>query len=176
MKRTLSSILIITFFLLNMPVPGKDNSLKVAPQKPKAGSEITIAFDAAGTEIAGAKEIEVTVCQYSTEIEDTYSLDMNKEGNVWTAKIKIGDKTEIIGLKFEGDGKEETNNGNGYFVEMTGKDGAETPGARMGRATALGFWGYYIGADRDAKKAYDMMSEIFKTNPELKSKLKVKSI
>lgn len=170
MRKKLIAAFLTVVFVLNMQIWGKDASLKIIPEKPKAGTEITVLFDASGTLIEKAKEVEVTVCAYSTEVEDTYSLDMKKEGNVWTTKLKVGDNTEILGLKFKGDEKEETNDGNGYYIKMTGPDGNETAGAQIGRATALSLWGYYIGADRDAKKAYDMMSNVFKTYPELKSK------
>lgn len=170
MKKYLVAIFIAASFVLSINLIAKDNSLKISPQKPTAGNEIKISFDAAGTEIAAAKEVEVTVCLYSTEVEDTYSIDMKKEGTIWTAKIKPGKNIEIIGLKFEGSGKEETNDGKGYFVKMFSADEKETTGALVGQAAAFSLWGYYIGADRDLKKAYEMMENIFKSNPELKSK------
>jgi len=176
MKNNLLAMLFFSVIVFDSQIIGKDNSLKSSPEKPKAGDEIRVTFNADSTVFANTEKIEMAVylCSSKSEdpekIEKTYSINMIKGTDGWNAKIKTLPSTDFIALQFVNDEIYENNDGRGYFIKIYNGDGNETPGSKLGYASAVGVWGVNImQIKQDRKTALEIMKNVFKTNPQLKN-------
>lgn len=145
------------------------NKFTVLPENPKAGSEITVLFNAAGTALENATELNMVIYNYGTELYNTDEYAMTKEGQGWVGKFTCPDSAFGFMVKFVSDDKTDNNAGKGYIQYLFGNDGKELPGAAAGFASALVSWVDYLEIDRDPEKAFGIFENAFKTHPELKS-------
>lgn len=159
---------------MNVMILGNENSVKLIPEKPKPGDEITVIYDSKDTPLASADKIKMTAYLYSRQckefenIEESYSVEMKKEKNLWIGKIKSLPTTDIIGFIFKNESAEDNNKKNGYFIRLYDKDGNETPGSILGYATALTSWNWLLRIDGNPEKAFKIMDSVFNSKPELK--------
>ena len=172
MKNIFLLIFIAVFFV--SPVIAKEKSIKTTPEKPKAGDEITIVYNPAGTALADAKNIEIIYSVYSNQsnyfgIQETHILSMDKSDDAWKIVIKTPPNTEIIAVKFTSDELSDNNDLKGYFIRIYDEQGNETVYSRLGYATALISWpNYNVFCDKDFQKGYEILKQIFSENPDLK--------
>lgn len=158
-------------------ISAKENSVRYIPEKPQPGEKVTVIFDASGTALAGAKNIEMVVSLYSrktedkSHFEDTYSVIMKKNENSWQANVQTSPITEIVAVKFMHENINENNNGAGYFIRTFDRNGIETPGSILGYAAAINFWATVSNfADRNTANALAIFQKNFLERPELKAK------
>ena len=167
-------ICILIFFFINSLFLCKNKSFIVKPEKPKAGDEVKIIYNPAGTLLEDSGKIEMTVYFNSrnrteNHIKSCYSFEMEKKGGSWTASFKIDPFSDFSALKFSNEKYSDNNEGKGYFIRLYDSNGNETPGSIMGYASFISSWGSRLGiVEKDTKKAYAIMSGIFLSNPELK--------
>jgi len=173
-----TKIFIIVFLLLSASMYGKENSLKYKPEKPKAGDEIIVVYNPAGTLLEKVDSMKIIFSLYSKKctgpfgIESTSSLNMKKEGNNWTAKIKTSATTDMGAIKFTSGNMVDINDKKGYFLKLYDSNGNETIGSIMGSAICSYYWGgifplsYYAG---DKGTAAKYLNSLFDTHPELKT-------
>ncbi len=161
--------------LFSIPVHAKENSFKTIPEKPKAGDEVTVIYDAAGTPLSEAKSVYMMAfaysagCKKSMSIYDTYGYDMKKEGNLWIYKFKIEPIIDFVGIVFYDDGSTKDNNqATGYLVKLYDEAGKETIKSQLAYAAALVEWGTSF-LNRDLSKGYELFTKIFSIHPELKA-------
>ena len=155
----------------------REKSVKINPQKPGSGSEITVIYNPEGTALTKAGSIEMRAYLWSNnidgKIEKVSSVEMKKEGNEWSARFKTSNMTDLAALLFVGDDKIENNEGKGYFVRFYDAKGNETLGSRMGYAIAIADlnWGRNtLNLNPDFKNSCSLMDEIFIKEPDQKRK------
>ena len=175
MKKILFAVVFVFGFINIMSA--KENSIKINPQKPHPGQEVTVTYNPEGTSLANAGSIEMRVYPWANNVEGKLekmsSIEMKKEGNVWTAKFNTSKMTDLAAILFAFENKIENNDGNGYLIKLHDENGNETIGSKMGYAVAFGDlnWGRNVlNINPDFKKACSLMDELFKTNPEEKRK------
>lgn len=170
MKRRIFSTLLMFSFLFSLALYGKEGSAKISPVKPKAGDEITVTFDASKTELAKSEKIEMTVSLFTDKIDEMISVDMQKNGKVWSGKFKTNTSTEFAAFYFSEGEKEDKNDGKGYLVNFYNPAGKILKGSVAGNVLSKNSWGYYTGVDRDYEGSVKGFNAMFKTYPELKDK------
>ena len=170
MKKQFLLGLFMVVFLLSGIITGKENSMKVSPAKPKAGDEVTITFNPAGTKLEKAEKIEMSAYFYSGKLDKMVTVDLIKSGKVFTGKLKIDTKAEITGVKFAAGEKEETNNKKGYFIRLYNTDGKETDASMAAYSLAPSSWGSVFGVKYDIEATFKNCEKLFKAKPELKQK------
>jgi peroxiredoxin/tetratricopeptide (TPR) repeat protein len=170
MRRSLIVNALIISFLLGGVVLGKSNSMKISPAKPKAGGEVTITFNPAGTKLEKSENINMTAYFYSTKYEGMDEVSLVKTGKVFTGKLIIDSKAEIVGVKFNEGEKEETNDKSGYFIRLYNKDGKETDGSMAAYALAPSGWANIFGVKYNMEAAFKNCEKLFKAKPALKQK------
>lgn len=167
-------IITLLLALLSSFVAAKDNSVKISPEKPKAGDEVTVFYNPVGTSLSNAKNIEIIYSVYSSHskymgIQETHILYMNKVGDSWKAVVKTTPSSEIIGIKFTSEEISDNNDLHGYFIRFYDEQGNETVYSQLGYATALISWpNYNVFCDKDHKKGFEIMQQIFSNKPQLK--------
>lgn len=170
MKRHLLLTAVGLFFIFSFAVVQAAPKFSLTPEKPKAGEEVTIKFNAAGTSLAEADNIEMVVYLYSVDLDEAKGVEMKKEGDIFTGVIKTNPKTRGFIVKFKSGETADNNKGQGYIVNLYGSDGKMTPGSMAGLAAAKGNWGTrYLEMERDREGANKLFLEEFKKNPQVKS-------
>ncbi|MEW6193848.1 MAG: TlpA disulfide reductase family protein [Bacteroidota bacterium] len=168
-KKVLIKILLLS--VLYSEVYCDNDKTQISPLKPRAGDVITIKFNGVGTSLKDVENIDMITYLFSNEIEETYSIEMVREGSYWLGKIQTSPTTEFIALKFISDDIIENNDDEGYFIKFYDKDGIETIGSKLGYASAISSWGIrLLNILKQDKTAYGIMKEIFTAHPELKIK------
>jgi thiol-disulfide isomerase/thioredoxin len=169
-------LIILVFGFINV-LYAKDNSVKISPQKPKPGDEVTITYNPEGTPFANAGSMEMRVYPWSNNVEGNLekmsSVEMKKEGQVWSGKFKSTNMTDIAVILFVSDNKMDNNERNGYFVNFYNNDGSERPGTKIGHANAISSMDWarnILNHNLDFKKAKTEMEEAFKADPSLKKR------
>jgi thiol-disulfide isomerase/thioredoxin len=175
MKKILLFAFLI-FGLVNISF-AKESSVKINPAKPHPGDEITITYNPEGTALAGADKIEMRIYPWSNSQEGYYermsSLEMKKEGSVWTAKFKTSNITDLTALIFINNRSADNNDKLGYFVKIYDNNGNETIGSKIGCALItcdITFGINGLGFKPDFKASIAILDEIFKAVPDQKRK------
>ncbi|HEX2866070.1 MAG TPA: TlpA disulfide reductase family protein [Ignavibacteriales bacterium] len=170
MKRHLLLTAIGLLFIFSSAAAQASPKFSFTPEHPKAGEEITVKFNPAGTILADAQNIEVTAYLYSVDLDEAKGVEMKKEGNIFTGVIKTSPQTRGLIIKFKDGETADNNKGQGYIVNLYGPDGKLIPGSMAGLAAAKGNWGVrYLDMDRDREAANKLFLEEFKKNPQVKS-------
>ncbi|NJD23229.1 MAG: redoxin domain-containing protein [Melioribacter sp.] len=180
MKNIISLMILMIMISLSSVITAKENSVKITPEKPKAGDEITVIYNPANTIISDVKNVEIVFSLYSVKssdynhIEESHNYAMTKTGDVWTYKIKPTSNTDCIAIKFC-DGSDykvfDNNDGAGYFVRTYNNFGNETIASEFGYASGFSDWAAWLGnCARDIKKARELMENVFSKHPEAKIK------
>jgi thiol-disulfide isomerase/thioredoxin/Rps23 Pro-64 3,4-dihydroxylase Tpa1-like proline 4-hydroxylase len=141
-----------------------------SPDKSNPGDEITILYLADSTNLKGAETIEATAYFYGVKLNETHSAVMEKSGAGWITKIKTGEDTRGLLIKFKDQNDNIDNNSKlGYAVHLFDNDGNILAGSRAGLAEALNTWGnYYSDLERDDERAIQLLTEEFENNPSIK--------
>lgn len=143
----------------------------IVPDSPQPGSELTVNYNPAGTDLEKSESIEMVVYQYDVDLESTTGFVMNKKGNGWTAKFTPAENTKGFIAVFKSGENKDNNDSKGYVKYLSGKEGAVLPRAKAGFAVAQATWsGWYLELAYDSEMALNTFEEVFKDNEYLKSK------
>jgi peroxiredoxin len=144
-------------------------NISIKPEKPKQGEKIVVKLDPAGTPLENADKIEMYTYFYNKDLRDTKSMQMKKNGTVWSAEFK-GTKEDLgVIIVFKHDDITLNNNKSGYVVYFHNDKGEILPGSLAGLGYAYFVWGvYYLDFDRNPVLANSLMEEEFQRNPSLK--------
>lgn len=172
---------LISFFVLSGIITinaADDNALKFFPEKPKPGEKVIVTYDAKNTPLKDKTKIDLYAFCYSLyganqsdQRKEIVLVEMKKENEVWKATIDYSVNADIIGLLPVSGEDFDNNNNNGYFLKFYGPQGNETTESSLAYADAIG--GNLLSNmmrfnNNDQKKSYEIMKEIFKTNPKYK--------
>jgi peroxiredoxin len=165
MKHSGLFIFFISIFFMNLQA----QNFTIKPEKPKPGDKITITLEPSGTAVEKSQQLEAFVYLYNTELKETKSTEMKKEGNVWTGSFTSTKDALGALVAFRDDEIEETNKKKGYVIHFYDKKGNILPGSLAGLGYANYSWGsYYAGLDRNAELAFELMNKDFEKNPSVK--------
>jgi peroxiredoxin len=140
-----------------------------SPSTPNPAEEITIMYNPDSTILSGMDEVKCIAYLYSSQLNNTVDVPLNKDGNMLTGKLTTKGNTLGVILKFKSGDVVDNNDKSGYIIFLTGNDGERLPGSLAGLAAAHNKWGaYYIDLERDRDKAYNFFEEEFKANPQVK--------
>ena len=162
---------IISVFLLyscskEVKVKGK---FSWEPEKPKPGDEITIIYVPDSTGLKNAPSVDLMVYPYSTGIDETKQIRMEKSGDGWKGKFTTPDSSKGILIKFKNDEDIDNNNKLGYLIKLYDTQGNILPGCYAGYAAAIYTWGsYYLDMDRDFDSSSYYFKKDFDKNPSIK--------
>lgn len=159
---TKSFVLILLFSTMIM---GKGSSLKILPEKPKAGETISISYNPAGSKLEKAEKVYMIVHAYGKSVYYTNETELKKNAGVWTGEFSAADTCAGVVLRFT-DGKEFDNNGSKCFpVRFYGNDGKLAKYASGGLATGYINWFAVFGLDPDPETALKLFREEFESYP-----------
>lgn len=171
-KNLLFVIILVSFLFSCENEIVYEGTFSYEPIKCQPGDDILIKFNPAGTRLENSEKIDLVVYLFDSEIQNAYSVEMEKKGDGWIAEIETDENTRGILLKFDdaNDSKIfENNKEQGYYILLNDENGNIVPGAKAGLATAYAAWGYNLEMKRDRELALQLFVEDFKANPQIKS-------
>lgn len=162
-------IIIISFMIITCSKqPEFKGKFSFYPENPQPGDEVTVMYVSDSTNIAGAETIEMIIHYYSSELDSTIGVEMQREGIGWKAKFASSDNNYGVLLRFKSDEKVDNNNKQGYFIYFYDKNKKPVPGAIAGAAIAVSSWGaFYAELERDRERAYNLFQKEFEMNPDV---------
>lgn len=145
-------------------------------EKPVAGTEIRVEYSPSDSLAKSYESVSMEYSLYSSastgyeHIEDTRSVEMEKEGKSWAANVSTTSITEIAVVKFlPGNAPSDNNNGEGYFIRIYNDSGEETIESQFGYAVSYVTWATlnkYV--NREYKKAVELLTGLFARYPDMK--------
>ncbi len=140
------------------------------PVKPKAGEEITVVYNPDSTGLKDASQISLVAYLYSTDLDETRQVEMQKSREGWKGKIATTDSTRGILIKFKSGEDIDNDHKLGYRVYMYDDKGNVVPGSYAGYASAIYTWGsYYLDMDRNFDSSLYYFKKDFEANPDIKN-------
>ena len=147
-----------------------------SPEKPVAGTETRVEYSPSDSLAKSYESVSMEYSLYSSastgyeHIEDTRSVEMEKEGKSWAANVSTTSITETAVVKFlPGNAPSDNNNGEGYFIRIYNDSGEETIESQFGYAVSYVTWATlnkYV--NREYKKAVELLTGLFARYPDMK--------
>ncbi len=164
-------IILFSSFLFFSCAEKKENSnFSFLPEKPKAGETVSIHFNKTTSPLAKSEKVFMFASFYTKDLDSTVRVPMENAGKGVAAKFKIDEGINGVLIKFS-DEKEkliDDNNRDGYLVKIYDTSGDILPENIAGRAAAYADWGRFVGFRPDQALAFDLFTEAFDLDPELK--------
>lgn len=145
------------------------SSLKITPEKPKAGATVQFEYDLAGGPLSKASEaIEVMVLEYVADQPQTRDVLLNVGGGKITGQFTLSANAQVATLAFQAGERWDNNKGEGYFVYLHDASGKVLSQSIAAHALVYRDWGSLFELDRKATVALDLYNRAFAANPALK--------
>lgn len=161
-------IYIIIFSILSSFVLAGEKSFSFTPEKPTAGTKITVTYNPQNTILEKSSWIKVYVSEYSKSIDLTEEYDLVKKGNVWTGSFVTADTTTGLVIRFKGEEGFDDNSKKLYVVNLYDKNGNYLAGTFGGLATGYASWFQAFEIDPDLETAYKYFTKEFERHPAAK--------
>lgn len=166
----MKKILALTTFLASASLlTAQVSSLKITPEKPKAGATIQFEYDLAGGPLGKATEpVEVMVLEYVADQPQTREVMLNIGGGKIAGQFTLSANAQVATLAFQAGERWDNNKGEGYFVYLHDAAGKVLPQSMAAHALVYRDWGSLFELDRKATVALDLYNRAFAANPALK--------
>lgn len=153
------------FGLLLLLTPAYAQNLEFHPKDPAPGDDITVKYNAEGTDLEGMK-FETTAYLMNGDRPKAMEVSMEKMEGIYVGKIATSEATKavFVTLGNSDKGKKDDNEEKGYKTLMY-KNGKPVEGAYMAKSAAYGFEYRTLGVKRDFDKALKYMKKEFKDYP-----------
>lgn len=164
--------LILLFFLSSCSKENKTNGkFSFEPEKPKPGDSITVLYNPDSTGLKNASAVDMMIYSYSTDLDQTQQIVMQKTTDGWSAKLLAPNSAKGVLVKFKNNDDIDNNKKLGYFIKMYDTNGNILPGSYAGYAAAIYSWGsYYLDMERNFDSSSYYFKKEFVKNPDLKYK------
>ncbi len=174
MKKNAYILLLIVASVLLFQSCSKEVKIKekfsTEPLKPKPGEEITVIYNPDSTGLRDASQVSLIAYLYSTDLDQTRQVEMQKTNEGWEGKISSSDSTKGILIKFKNGDDIDNNRKQGFLIHLYDEKGKILPGSNAGYASAIYTWGsYYLDMDRNFDSSLYYFKKDFETNPDIKN-------
>lgn len=158
--------LLAVFCITNLAASNNNFSFK--PDRPEAGKQITVQYNAKGTPLESASSIKIIVHEYSNILDRTEEYELKKDGDFWSGNFSTSDTAKGIFVRFKGGEVFDDNNKKLYLINLYDKDGKPLAGTIGGAASAYSSWIQFFEIDPDYETAYKLFRQEFEVHPEKK--------
>jgi thiol-disulfide isomerase/thioredoxin len=149
----------------NNPV---SSNFSYEPSKPYAGEEITVSFDASGSQVAKEAKLMLLVFEHTSKEPIAKEIEMTKDGNSYKAKFKTENSTRSLVVVFKGDKNLENNEKRGFRIPLYEKNGDEIKGSDAAYVEFLRDHGYIVDLGLKNSELFKLINNDFVLNPALK--------
>ncbi len=147
-------------------------ALRLEPNHPRPGQQVTLTYDPAKTKLAGASTVNFVVYWLRPEGEPSaQEITPTRSGGTFQATFVIPDTAAAMAFVFEHDERRDTNGGQGYAQQLFRADGGTAPGSYVSLAQAhLNYYTHVRLEDRDTQEARALFEREFREYPASKRK------
>ncbi len=138
------------------------------PAKPVAGEEITVTFDAAGSQVEKEEALTLLVFEHSSKEPLASEVVMTKDGSQWKATFKSQSGTRSLVVVFKGDKGLENNEHRGFRVPLYEKNGDAIKGADAAYVDFMRNFGDIAELSLKNKELFKLINNDFVIYPSLK--------
>lgn len=169
MKKFPISIIVFLFTVFAITnLSASDNNFSFKPDKPVAGKQITVQYNAKGTPLESASSVKIIVHEYSNILDRTEEYELKKDGDFWSGNFSTSDTAKGIFVRFKGGEVFDDNNKKLYLINLYDKEGKLLAGSIGGAAAAYSSWIQFFDIDPDYETAYKLFQQEFEVHPEKK--------
>ncbi|NOZ61433.1 MAG: redoxin domain-containing protein [Calditrichaeota bacterium] len=171
MKRLFVVAVVLSLFLA-FGCGKQEGRFVYSPEKPQQGQEIVVKYHPAGTNLEGAKSVEMLAYQFfGPEMPTVVSAAMKKDGGKWTASFTPADSAVLVAVNFRSGETVDNNDRQGYFIELYDDEGNVASGTKGSLAYIFYSGAYPLDIKTDRPKALSLLNEEFAAHPEMKDQL-----
>ncbi|HEU4470658.1 MAG TPA: TlpA disulfide reductase family protein [Flavisolibacter sp.] len=136
-------------------------NLVIEPQKPVAGTSVTIKFNPKNTALSGVKDIEAVAYLFESDMPVAKVVQLKKQGDLLVGTVKTEEKTKAVFFSFRTEEIEENNGDEGYYTAIYDKNGQPVQGANLALSQGFGSYGSIWGLKRSNEKVLAFQKEEF---------------
>ncbi|MBI1939345.1 MAG: redoxin domain-containing protein [Ignavibacteriales bacterium] len=169
MKRFPILINVFLFAVFCIPnLSASNNNFSFKPDKPQVGKQITIRYDAKGTQLESASSVKIIVHEYSNVLDRTEEYELKKDGDSWSGNFSTSDTAKGVLIRFKDGEVFDDNDKKLYLINLYDKEGKLLAGSVGGAASAYSSWIQFFDIDPDYATAYKLFQQEFEAHPEKK--------
>jgi len=169
-KSALCSASVGLLFLLTACNSNKEVSshFSTDPEKPVAGEEFTVSFDASGTKVANSDELTMLVFEHTNNEPIAGEVKMKKDGSNWKASFKSQPGTRSLVVAFKSGDNLENNEKKGFRIQLYEKNGDPVKGADAAYVDFMRNYGSVADFSVKNKELFKLINSEFVVNPQFK--------
>ncbi|RNI23682.1 redoxin domain-containing protein [Rufibacter latericius] len=171
MKKNFLMLLVGLWCLTVAQAQTSTGPLSLKPTQPKAGQEVRLTYNPAGTPLEKAATVTALVYAYDLNKPKVQEITLSKTKAGWQGRFKPALETDGALLLFREEDTYDRNGGKGYSFYFHDGKKQPVPGALYGLASAYVEWGGMVGLDRDAPKALELLDQEATLHPALKREM-----
>ncbi len=153
-KSALISLVMAIFFACQ---PTDNKTFNYSPEKPTQSNEITVQYNPVATPLKDSKAIDMVIYKIGESLNKTSSVELQKENNLWTGKIKPTEKDQVFLIKFTNGNVTDNNNKKGYEIYLF-KDGKKYPNAETVLNVTKLKYKRILNVEPNEEKTYKLLS------------------
>ncbi|WP_066832683.1 redoxin domain-containing protein [Rufibacter ruber] len=134
-------------------------ALTLKPAQPKAGQEIKLTYNPAGTNLANVSSVTALVYAYNDDKPNVQEVAMAKTKNGWEGNFKPAPEVDGAVVLFRHEETIDHNKGKGYPFYLYDAKKQPVAGAAFGLGAMRAEWGSFIELDRDPKQALELLEQ-----------------
>jgi len=140
------------------------NNFKFSPEKPYAGSLITITYSCGGDISYLTTMPEAVAYSLGNKGQTATDLKLKKSGNQYIANFKTDTSDNFVYFSFSADKKFDNNFNNGYWIQLYNGDSIKK-GANTSLSLYYQFYGGSAGVEANTDKALEYIEKEFQMYP-----------
>ena len=115
-------VFILVTFALIVTCGKTTDRFSYQPSYPQASQEISVTYNAAGTSLEDANEIQLLAYCFSENTAEVVEVPMKKSGALWRSSFSFNDTTLSVYIVFSANGLIDDNEKTGYLISIFDKN------------------------------------------------------
>lgn len=169
-KRYLSSIGAIVFVLSGLSAQGYSPTVKITPSNPKPGETISVEYDWAKSPLAQGESVEAVVLEFFEDSPTAIEMPLQTTAGKMAGSFKTAPNALVVCLAFKSGERWDNNEGEGYFINLSGTDGKAMPESKAAQAVLYRGFAYLQELDGKPAVANAWLDHAFKAQASLRGK------
>lgn len=145
-------------------------TVKVTPSNPKPGEVISIEYDWAKSPLAQGESVEAVVLEFFEESPTALEMPLQAAAGKLAGSFKTTPNALVVCLAFKSGERWDNNEGEGYFINLSGTDGKALPESKAAQAALYRSYAYLQELDGKPAVANAWLDQAFKAQASLRGK------
>lgn len=143
--------------------------LKITPEHPKPGETIVVEYNLAASPLSTATEsIDIAALEFVDKTPQAKNVMLQNVGGKLKGQFTLSQDALVALLVFQAGERQDNNNGEGYFIQVSDAAGNPNPQSLAAQAVLYRDWGGLFELNRKTTVAFDLLSRAFVQKPSLR--------